>query len=310
MSHYKLPQGFIPVMLTPFQESGEVDHEKLEQLTNQYIKWGAVGLFANCLSSEMFELTDEERLAIIQTVLRASNRRVPVVATGTFGDSIEEMATFSNKVWRLGVDAVIILNNLLVEENESDEVFLEKLNQWMQLTPGVKFGFYECPVPYKRLISISVLESLLPTGRFIYHKDTSLSLESIKEKIQARAESSLGIYDAYMVHAVDSLRAGVNGLSCIQGNYFPELIVWLCENATNIHKQIIVNEVQQFFIDHMEIMHQSYPIAAKYVMNRRGFPISLKTRREVGELNAEMCKHLNQLMQKAEYLIQKLNIRN
>jgi len=307
MSQFKLPQGFIPVMLTPFKETGEVDYVKLTQLTIQYIKWGAVGLFANCLSSEMFELTEEERLKVIQTVLKASDGRVPVVATGTFGDSIHEMAAFSNKVWNLGVDAVIVLNNLIVKEDESDAIFLEQLNQWMQLTPGVKFGFYECPVPYKRLISVSVLETLLPTGRFIYHKDTSLSLESIQQKIRARAGSALGIYDAYMVHAVDSLKAGANGLSCIQGNFFPELIVWLCKHATNTVKQDLVNEIQQFFIDHMDIMHQCYPISAKYVLNKRGFSFDLSTRREVGELTPAICKELDQLLVSAEKILEKLN---
>ncbi len=34
-----------------------------------------------------------------------------------------------------------------------------------------------------------------------------------------------GLYDAYMVHAIESLKAGSAGLSCIQGNFFPELIL-------------------------------------------------------------------------------------
>lgn len=306
MSQYKLPQGFIPVMLTPFIESGQVDYDKLSQLTDQYISWGAVGLFANCLSSEMFELSDRERLDVIRTVMHAANGRVPVVATGTFGNSIQEMAEFSNKVWKLGVDAVIVLNNLLVKEKESDEIFLERLHQWMALTPGVKFGFYECPVPYKRLISMAVLKDLLPTGRFIYHKDTSLSLDSIKHKIEARKGSSLGIYDAYMVHAVDSLKAGVNGLSCIQGNYFPELIVWLCQHATNDEKQDLVNEIQHFFIEKMDIMHQCYPTAAKYVLNKRGFEFGLTTRREVGMLTPTICNELDQLIILAKNLILKI----
>jgi len=46
-------------------------------------------------------------------------------------------------------------------------------------------------------------------------------------------EYNFGLYDAYMKHAVESLKAGSAGLSCIQGNYFPKLRVWLCDNLDN-----------------------------------------------------------------------------
>lgn len=307
MMQQELPKGFIPVMLTPFHPNGEIDFERLSKLTEQYIQWGAVGLFANCLSSEMFELSNEERIKTIETVLQATKGRVPVVATGTFGDSIAEMADFSNKVWRLGVDAVIVLNNLIASDQENDDIFLERLKEWMKLTPGVKFGFYECPVPYKRLISSKVLQTLLPSGRFIYHKDTSLALEQIKEKVQISKNCNLGIYDAYMVHAVASLHAGVNGLSCIQGNFFPELIVWLCKNFDNSDVKKITEAIQSFFIETMDVMHLTYPISAKYVLSRRGVDIDLTTRRKVEQLSLVQKRELERLIIKGEQLIAQLN---
>ena len=119
-----LPEGFIPVMLTPFTTDLQVDYSCLRQLTEFYLDAGSVGLFANCLSSEMYELNDEERLKVIETVVNQVAGRVPVVATGTFGGNIQEMAAFSKKVYALGVNAVIILNNQFVNETESDEIFL------------------------------------------------------------------------------------------------------------------------------------------------------------------------------------------
>ena len=68
-SSIALPKGFIPVMLTPFLESGEIDYEGLKLLTELYMRAGSAGLFANCLSSEMYELTEDERLAITKPLL-------------------------------------------------------------------------------------------------------------------------------------------------------------------------------------------------------------------------------------------------
>jgi 4-hydroxy-tetrahydrodipicolinate synthase len=268
-----LPRGFIPVMLTPFHDDLSVDYSTLRYLCDYYIEQGAVGLFANCLSSEMYELTDEERMAVIKTVVDQTSGRVSVVATGTFGGNIEEMASFTNQVYSLGVDAVIILNNQFVTEEESDEVFLARMKRWMELTPGVPFGIYECPVPYKRLVSISVLTELLASGRLCYHKDTSLNIEQVKAKIQAGMGTRFGVYDAYMVHAKASLEAGSMGLSCIQGNFFPNLLT-----------------------ENMELMHSAYPTSAKYVLQKQGFPISLTTRRKVDPLTDDLKARLDQLL--------------
>jgi 4-hydroxy-tetrahydrodipicolinate synthase len=239
----------------------------------------------------MYELSDEERLNVIATVVNQVANRVPVVATGTFGGNINDMAEFSKSVYRLGVDAVIILNNQFVSETESDEVFLARVHAWLDLTPGIPFGIYECPIPYKRLVSIPVLENLLATGRLCYHKDTSLQIDEVAAKIKAGGQQVFGVYDAYIEHAIESLNAGSKGLSCIQGNYFPELVVELCQKTERSQA------IQNFMSEHMRLMHETYPISAKYVLQKMGFPIDLATRRKVGELSSEMMKKLDALIE-------------
>ncbi|MFM7020969.1 MAG: dihydrodipicolinate synthase family protein, partial [Aquirufa sp.] len=239
----------------------------------------------------MYELSPEERLKVIDTVVKQVAGRVPVVATGTMGGSIPEMAEFSKQVYSLGVDAVIILNNQFVTEDETDDLFLERMQEWLGLTPGIPFGIYECPVPYKRLVSIPVLEHLLTTGRLIYHKDTSLKIDEVRAKIKTGEKYVFGLYDAYIEHAIDSLKSGAKGLSCIQGNYFPDLIVKLCA-APEKHR-----DIQEFLSAHMELMHQSYPTSAKYVLQKMGFPINLATRRNVGELTPEIKLKLDALIE-------------
>jgi 4-hydroxy-tetrahydrodipicolinate synthase len=286
-----LPRGFIPVMLTPFHTDLSVDYATLRLLCDYYIDNGAVGLFANCLSSEMYELTEQERLEVIRTVVDQTAGRVPVVATGTFGGDIDEMAAFSNHVYAVGVDAVIILNNQFVSAEESDEVFISRMKQWMELTPGVPFGIYECPVPYKRLVSLPVLQELLTSSRLCYHKDTSLNIDQVKSKIQAGSGKRFGVYDAYMVHAKASLEAGAMGVSCIQGNFFPRLLADFCFRPSV--------DFQAFLTENMDLMHSAYPTSAKYVLQKQGFPISLTTRRKVDPLTEELQAKLDQLLTSA-----------
>lgn len=303
-----LPQGFIPVMLTPFKDNGDIDFEGLTQLTELYLQAGAAGLFANCLSSEMYELTEDERLAITRHVVEVANGRVPVVATGTFGGAIAEQAEFAKKIYATGIQAVIVITSLLADADESDEVFMERMNELLHLTPGVIYGLYECPVPYKRLVRAKDLGELAATGRVVYHKDTSLDIDNVKSKIAATQGQRFGVYDAYMEHAVASLQAGSAGLSCIQGNFFPEIIVWLCANYNNPDQQASVARVQQMLIETMPVIHYAYPTVAKYYLQKRGFPISLYTRRKVEECTAEVKTEVDALYERVEALSTELGI--
>lgn len=295
-------------MLTPFQESGAVDSSTLAQLTEFYIEAGAAGLFANCLSSEMYELTDDERLAITKLVVDQTAGRVPVVATGTFGGPIPQQADFIKRIYETGIQAVIVITSLIADADESDAVFLERMHELINLTDGIPLGFYECPVPYKRLITTDILKELLPTGRLIYHKDTCLDEAEVARRIAVGSGYEFGLYDAYMVNAVSSLRAGAAGLSCIQGNEFPELIVWLATNYNNSARQEDVNRVQQFFVDCMDLVHTAYPTIAKYTLQKRGLPISLYTRRDVDALTPALQTEMDALIETANELQTALGI--
>ncbi|MBF9141070.1 dihydrodipicolinate synthase family protein [Hymenobacter properus] len=275
-------KGFIPVMLTPFQNDGRIDYPALTRLTEMYLKAGAAGLFANCLSSEMFELSAEERMQSIRHIVDVAGGAVPVVATGTFAGTLTEQADFVKQVYAAGTEAVIVITGLLAAQDESDAVFNERFHGLLAQTSGVPLGFYECPEPYKRVLTAEQLGEFVATGRVTYHKDTCLDLNQIKAKLAATAGQKFGLYDAYMVHAVESLKAGAAGLSCIQGNFFPELIVWLCQNYDNALLQHEVAEVQEFFIKNMHVMHDVYPTVAKYSLKQRGVDISTFTRRKVG----------------------------
>lgn len=302
-------KGFIPVMLTPFTNTGDIDFRALNALTEFYLEKGAVGLFANCLSSEMVELTDAERLAIIKHVVDVSGQSVPVVATGTFGGPIREQADFVWQVYAQGVDAVILITGLLAQESDSDAVFDQNVAQLLDLTPGIPLGFYECPVPYKRLLSAEQLARWVRTGRVIYHKDTSLDIGQIREKLAATAQyPAFGLYDAYMAHAVASLQAGSAGLSCIQGNFFPELVSWLCRYATDSSFATDVSAVQAFLTRQMEVMHHVYPTIAKYYLQKRGLPLTTYTRRAVGAFTPQIRADMDTLFDEYETLRTTLGI--
>ncbi|MBD1420939.1 dihydrodipicolinate synthase family protein [Sphingobacterium chuzhouense] len=300
---------FVPVMLMPFKEDLSIDYDVLGQLVDFYLESGARGLFANCQSSEMYHLSVEEMVESVRYIVQRVDGRVPIVATGSFGDTIAEQAENVKKIYETGVSAIILITGLLAKEEDSEEVFRSNVLRLLDLTGNIPVGFYECPMPYKRIISPALLGELVETGRVKYHKDTCLDIVSVRQKIAAtEAEPTFGLYDAYMVHAVESLKAGSAGLSCIQGNYFPELVVWLCDNYANQGKQADVAKVQEFFTNNMDVMHDTYPASAKYILEQRGLDIGLACRNGSVLPNEDTKKQLDLLRQDFVNLSNEINL--
>src|SRR5687767_10292678 len=139
-------KGYIPVMLTPFKDNGAIDFEALTELTEFYLEDGVTGLFANCLSSEMYELNDYEKLNVIRHVVKLVDGLVPVIACGSFGDTISKQAACIKQVNDTGVDAVILITSVLAGQHEPDLVLTQRVFQLIELTGTIKLGLYECPV--------------------------------------------------------------------------------------------------------------------------------------------------------------------
>ncbi|EON77612.1 Dihydrodipicolinate synthase [Lunatimonas lonarensis] len=288
-------QRFIPVMLTVYRNDGSIDYDGVSRLMDYYLKAGAKGFFANCLSSEMYHLSDEERIRLTHHVVKHTGGSVPVVSTGSFGESIQAKADFTKRIYDTGVDAVILISSHFAEREESDERLIQHLGQFMQYTEGIPVGTYECPSPYKRIVSPTVLNFLVGSERFIYHKDTTEDIVQIRTKIDRAEGSGLGIYNAHIGSAAASLQYGGAGLSPIAGNFYPEIIAWLCEHASDPNKQEEVDWIQERLRVAEQKIGRQYQLGARYFLKKRGLEISLNCRSTEDQLESTQVEVLDDL---------------
>jgi len=273
-----LPGGLWPVMLTPFSDDSTIDYDGLKTLTEYYISVGANGLFTNCFSSEMYQLSEEERYMLTKAVVDFSNGRVPVISTGSFNSNPSICADFVKKMYDQGVDAVILVSSILVEENEDDDTLKKKLEIILRSTGNIPLGMYECPVPYKRLISTEMMKWLADTGKFICHKDTSCKANIIKEKIEAVKGSSLKVYDAHTPDALTSMQSGAHGLTPISANFWPELYTLFLQLFHTGDLEQLKRLNDKMVAMDFTVHQQYYPWAAKAFLRKRGLKIQTHTR--------------------------------
>ena len=292
----EFPNGVYPVMLTPFTENNEVDYEALGKLVDWYIEKGVNGLFADCQSSEMFFLSLEERVKIGEFVKKHADGRVPVVTSGHISDSLEDQAKELTAIAGTGADAVILLTNRLAKENESDEVWLENLKKLLEMIPkDVPLGFYECPYPYKRIISPELLKWCANTGRFYFIKDTSCDIENMKAKLEVIKGTNLKLFNANTSTLLETLELGASGYIGVMDNFHPELYVKLC----NIYKEDSskARKIADFLTVASLIERQVYPVNAKFYQKSIGNFNSIMTRtRDIKELNATGILEIQQFV--------------
>lgn len=304
----KLPGGLWPVMLTPFREDNSIDEEGLRVLTEYYLAAGADGLFANCLTSEMFQLTDEEKIQITKITIEQVNGRVPVVSTGTFGNDLKKNADFIKKIYETGAAAVVVNSNQLNENKESENDFKISLEKLMGATGEIPLGMYECPVPYKRLISPGLLKWMGESGRFLYMKDTCCDLDAMVPKIKALENTPLGLYNANTPTGLGSLREGAVGLSPTAANYYAELYTWLIarhtENTPEVSQMAALLSILDATADNIH-----YPLAAKMFLKKRGLNISLTMRNSKPALTHQDYIKLNAMMELVQQKAKDLGIK-
>ncbi len=301
MNNTILPRGLYPVMLTPFEASGSIDWSALDALVDWYLASGAAGLFAVCLSSEMYDLTPDERLALARRVVDRSRGAAPVVATGTFGGPLEEQAEFTKRMAGTGVAAVVIIPSQLVSPQEGDPLLAERLQRLADLTDPVPLGLYECPSPYKRLLSPELMGWAGRSGRFLYHKDTTCEPAGIHAKLNALRGSTLGLFNAHTPTALDALQHGAAGVSPIAANYYPELFAWLCRRHTGQGDE--AREMQRMLTLMEGVASRRYPVTAKlYLQQRCRLPITTRCRIPTEPLAYDDLALLGALWETAERL--------
>ncbi|GAB1483246.1 dihydrodipicolinate synthase family protein [Treponema sp.] len=291
-----IADGVWPTMITPFQKDGSIDYPTLEKLVDWYIECGVSGLFAVCQSSEMFFLSLKERLELARSVVRFARGRVGVIASGHVAETIDDQVEEAKMMAATGVDAVVLISNRFARHNEGDDIFKQNLDRFLsRMNEDVLLGFYECPAPYKRLLSPGIMKFGVETGRFGFLKDTSCKMADIKEKMHIAAGSNFKLFNANAATLLSSLRVGAGGYSGVMTNFHADLYSWLCANWSK--EPALAEELQSFLSFASVIEYQLYPVNAMYALSLEGLPFELVSRRaDPSKFNESMRIETEQLM--------------
>ena len=303
-------------MITPYTKEGEVDYATAEKYVDWYFEAGLDGIFAVCQSSEIHWLTLEEKVKLNTVVYNRAKelekkhgRPFTVVSSGHTSDSLEDQAKELNAVYESGTDCLILITNRLDPNNEGDDVFIENAEKLIAMLPAdAKLGLYECPSPYKRLMSPRLIDWCIESGRFYYMKDCCCDPTVMRERLKQVEGTKFKLYNANGQSVLETLKDGAAGYCGIMTNFHPKLYAWICHEFQNQPEkaEILFSIIGTFAFVEFPL---PYPLSAKYHMNLCGIPTeNIARNRKSEELTPYVEFSMRQMKYATDYLERELGL--
>ena len=178
-------RGVFPYLVSPIGPAGEVKTEVLHRLCDNLIHSGVHGLTPLGSTGEFAYLSFPQRRRIVETVVQAAGKRVPVVAgvaSTTTADAVSQAREFE----RIGCDGILaILEAYFPVPDDGVFAYFAAIAEAVSL-PVV---LYRNPNFQRSDLSLSVIDRLSRIKNILYIKDASFNtgrLLSIINKVEGR----------------------------------------------------------------------------------------------------------------------------
>lgn len=208
--------GAITALVTPFK-NGNIDEKTLVKLVDRQIASGTDGLVPVGTTGESPTLSHEEHERVIQIVIKAANKRVPVIA-GTGSNSTDEAVSLTRFAKKAGADAALIVTPYY---NKPTQEGLYRHYETIAKAVNIPIILYN--IPGRSVVSMSP-ETVARLAKIS-------NIVAIKEATGNMDQSShiLSLCDLPILSGDDSvtlplLALGAKGIISVASNLVPEAV--------------------------------------------------------------------------------------
>lgn len=152
-------------------------------------------------------------------------------------------------------------------------------------------GLYECPVPRSYHLGVDLVRTLAQTGRFVAFKETSCDFAKIKSLLDVVIDTPLSLLQANTPYLLEFIKAGGVGTMSIAAIWLPDLVTAVIDkgwaddpDAERLHSVLCAMEMAQ------RVVH---PQGTKYLLGKRGLPITPRSRHPSSSLTPEVIHSLD-----------------
>lgn len=261
-------KGSLVALITPMNEDGSVNFNKLEELVEYHIENQTDGIVVIGTTGESSTLSHEEDEAVARFVIEKANKRIPVIV-GSGSNCTETAVRQSVKFEKMGADALLVITPYYNKTNEEGMI-----KHFEAVADAVTIPVIMYNVPSRTGCSISVNA----VGVLSKHKN----IKGIKEasgnisyisKIAKYLNDDFVMYSGNDDMVVPVLSMGGIGVISVAANILPSQMHNLVYDFLNGD----IEESRNAQIKYLDLINDLFletnPIPVKEAMNYLGYNV-------------------------------------
>jgi 4-hydroxy-tetrahydrodipicolinate synthase len=217
----------LTAMITPFDESGEVDYDKIWRLARYLVDNGSDGLVVTGTTGESPVLSANEKVAVYRAVVEAVGERATIVAgTGTYNTA--ESVELSKRAAEAGVDAVMAVTPYY---SKPDQEGLVRHFSMIADATELPLLLYNIPGRSARLIEVGTLARLSAHPNIVAVKDAVMDIDHTAQSRMALPDD-FAIYSGQDSYTLAMMVVGASGVVSVASHLVGKQIKRMVRAAT------------------------------------------------------------------------------
>ncbi len=210
-------RGSAVALITPFDENGKVNYEKLGELVEFHIENNTDAIVACGTTGEASTLDDEEHLAVIKYVIDKANKRIPIIA-GTGGNDTMHSIYMCQQAEKFGADALLVITPYYNKGNKSG---IKKHFETIASSVNIPIIMYNVPSRTGVNLAPSMVAELAQVKNIVGIKEASGNLAQVAEVCRL-VPKDFAIYSGNDDTILPLLSLGGHGVISVLANICPQ----------------------------------------------------------------------------------------
>lgn len=224
----KMYEGIFAVMLTAYNDEGNIDRKVMSQMTDYLVRSGVHGLVVLGSNGECPYLTHRHQKDAIDTVVEACSNRIPVIVgvNERGAEPALEMARYAEVA---GADGLLLALPLFYKlDEEAVYHFYEKICTDVDM-PVLYYNF---PASTGLIMSPESIAHVASIENIVGAKETIMDIDELGELVRGTGEDFC-VFTGMTLNLVDAMAAGACGAICPLPNIIPKKTVELYEACSS-----------------------------------------------------------------------------
>lgn len=289
-------QGSLVALVTPMQDDGSVDTEKLAQLIEFHIENATDGIVAVGTTGESATLDEQEHCEVVRQVVEMVAGRIPVIA-GTGSNSTREAIALTRCAKRAGADACLLVTPYY---NKPTQEGLYQHYKAVAEAVDIPQILYNVPGRTAVDMQTETVVRLSSVANIVGIKEATGDIERAKAILQ-QCGKEFALYSGDDATGMECMLAGGHGVISVTSNVAPRAMHDMCVAAMagDRAKAEPINDSLMGL--HTKLFVEANPIPVKWALYEMGL-IPLGIRLPLTVLSEQHHETVRQAMKQASVL--------